>query len=58
MPLPNESSKIGTHKAKISGQLDSKRDSHQMLLKLEFRELHDLKVTGFSTFDRTAILLS
>lgn len=58
MPGPNESSKIGTHKAKISGQFDLRRDSHQMLLKLVFRKLHDSKVTRFSTFDMIAILLS
>ena len=56
MPGPNESSKIGTHKAKISGQFDLRRDSHQMLLKLVFRKLHDSKVTRFSTFDITILL--
>ena len=53
-----ESSKFVSHKARISGEFDSKKDSHpakveqkpRILVKLGFRELCDSMLSGLHTF--------
>ena len=53
------SSRFISHEARISGEFDSTKDSHQtkfdrrtrILVKLSYREWCDSKVSGLSTFD-------
>ena len=61
-----ESFKFVLHRARMSGDFDSRKDSHltefkqkpSILVKLSFRELCDSKVSGLCPFDNMAISLS
>ena len=52
------------HRARISGELDSRKDSQstkferraRIFVKLNFRELCDSKLSGLHTFDNMAII--
>ena len=57
-----ESSKFFSHRARMSGEFDSKKDSHSTkfkgrprnLVKLSFKELCDSKFSGLHPFDNIA----
>ena len=59
LPEPNESSKYVSYKAKISEELNLRKDSEptkfkqtpQVLVKLSFRELYDSKLSGLHILD-------
>ena len=59
------SSQFLSHKARISLEFDSRKDSHltklrqrpRKLVKLSFKELCDSKISGFRTFDIMGISL-
>ena len=61
-----ELSKLVSHRVRMSGEFDSRKDSHstkferrpQILVKLSFRELYDSKLSGLHTFDNMVISLS
>ena len=63
-PQSIESSKFVSHRARISGQFDSRKDSHstkfekrpQVFVKLSFRGLCDSKFSGLHPFDKMAII--
>ena len=50
-----ELSKFVSHRPKMSGELDPRKDSHS---KENFRELCDSKISGLCLFYNMAILLS
>ena len=59
-----KSSKFVSHRVRISGQFDSRKDSHsakverrpQIFVKLSFRELCGSKLSGLQPFDNIAII--
>ena len=59
-----ESLRFVSHRARISGEFDSRKDSQstkfeqrpQIFLKLSFRELCDSKLSGLHAFDNMAII--
>ena len=63
MPESIESSKFGSHRARVSGEFDSRKDSYstkleqmpQIFVKLSFRELCGTKLSGLHPFDSMAI---
>ena len=64
MPEAIESSKFFSHRARMSGEFDSKKDSHstklerrpQIFLKLSFRQMCGSKLSGLVPFDNIAII--
>ena len=65
--MSKESEKVFvTHKARISGEIDSKKDSRptklgrtpSMTVKPSFRELRDLGLCGLHTFENMTISMS
>ena len=58
-----ESSKFVSHRARMSGEFDSRKDSHstkfeqrpQILLQLSFRESCDTKLSSLHPFDMAII---
>ena len=64
MPESIKSSKLVLHRARISGEFDSRKDSHstklerrpQIFVKLSFRELCGSKLSGLHPFDNKAII--
>ena len=66
MKLPEsiESSKFVSHRARISGEFDSRKNSHstkleqrsQISVKLSFRESCGSKLSGLHPFDNMAII--
>ena len=59
MPESIESSKFVSHRARMSGEFDSRKDSYstkfkrkaQIFVKLSFREFSDSKFSGLHLFD-------
>ena len=59
-----ESSKFVSHRARMSGEFESRKDSHstkferrpQIFVKLSFRELCGSKLSGLHPFDNIAII--
>ena len=59
-----ESSKFVSHRARMSGEFESTKDSHstkferrpQIFVKLSFRELCGSKLSGLHPFDNIAII--
>ena len=66
LPEAIESSNLVSHRARMSGEFVSRKDSHpskfdcsfQILVKLSFREFCDSKLSVLHTFDYIAISLS
>ena len=66
MKLPEsiESSKFVSHRARMSGEFDTRKDSNStkfkqrplISIKLSFRELCDSKLSGLHPFDNMAII--
>ena len=64
MPEAIESSKFVSHRARMSGEFYSRKDSHstkleqrpQIFVKLSFRELCGSKLSGLHPFDNMAII--
>ena len=64
MPESIEPSKCVSHRARMSGEFDSRKDSHsttfewrpQILVKLSFRELRGSALSGLHAFDKMAIV--
>ena len=64
MPESTESSKFVPHRARMSGEFDSRKDSQstkferrpQVFIKLNVREFCDSKLSGFHAFDNMAII--
>ena len=64
MPESSESSRIVSHRARMSGEFDSRNDSQltkferrpQIFVKLSFRELCDSKLFDLHPFDNMAII--
>ena len=64
MPESVESAKFISHRARMSGNFDSRKDLHlaifewrsQIFVKLSFRELCDSKLSGLRPFDNIAII--
>ena len=60
MPESVESSKFGSHRARMSGEFDSRKDSHstklEHIIKLSFRELCGTKLSGLNPFDNMVII--
>ena len=62
LPESVESSRFVSHRARMSGEFDSRKDSQptkfeqrpQIFIKLSFRELWDLKLSGLHAFDNMA----
>ena len=63
MPESIEPSKFVSHRVRMLGEFDSRKDSHstklkrrsQIFVKLSFRELHGSKLSGLHPFDNMAI---
>ena len=63
MPESIESSRFVSHRARMSGEFDSRKDLQtkkferrpQIFLKLSFRELSDSKLSGLQAFDYMVI---
>ena len=59
-----ESSRFVSHRERMSGEFDSRKDSQskkfeqrpQIFVKLSFRELRDSKLSGLHPFDNMAII--
>ena len=66
MPETIESSKFASHRARMSREFDSRKDSHsikfegwaQIFVKLSFRELCGSKLSGLHPFDNMATIHS
>ena len=66
LPESIESTKFAPHRAGVSGEFDSRKDSHPtkfaqrtwILVKLSFREFCDSKTSGLYAFNYTAISLN
>ena len=64
MPGSMESSKFVSHRARMSGEFESRKDSHstkferrpQIFVKLSFRELCGSKLSGLHPFDNMATI--
>ena len=64
LPQSIESSKFVLHRARISGESDSRKDSHstkfkrrpKIFIKLSFREFCDSKLFGLHPFDNKALI--
>ena len=64
MPESIESSKFVSHRARMSGEFDSRNDSHstkleerpRVFVKLSFRELCVSELSGCHPFDNMAII--
>ena len=64
LPESIESSRFVSHRARMSGEFDSRKDSQstkfeqrpQIFIKLSFRELCNSKLTGLYAFDNMAII--
>ena len=64
MPELIESSRFVSHRARMSGEFDSRKDSQstkfelrpQIFVKLIFRKLHDSKLSGLHPFDNMVII--
>ena len=64
LPESIESSRFVSHRARLSGEFDSRKDSQstkfeqrpQIFVKLSFRELCDSKLSGLHAFDNMAII--
>ena len=64
MPESIESSRFVSHRARMSGEFDSRKESQstklegrpQIFTKLSFRELSDSKLPGLHAFDNMAII--
>ena len=62
LPELNESSKFFSHRARMSGEFDSRKDSHStkvgqrtwIFVKLSFREMSDSKLSQLHPFDNMA----
>ena len=60
----NESSRFVSHRGRMSGEFDSRKDSHstkferrpRIFVKLSFRELCDSNLSGLHGFDNMAII--
>ena len=59
-----ESSRFVSHRARMSGEFDSRKDSQstkfkrrpQIFVKVSFRVLYDSKLSGLHAFDNIAII--
>ena len=64
LPEPIESSRFVPHRARMSGEFDSRKDLRstkfermpQIVVKLSFRELCNSKLSGLHAFDNMAII--
>ena len=64
LPESIESSRFVSHRARLSGEFDSRKDSQstkfeqrpQIFVKLSFRELCDSKLSGLHAFDNMTII--
>ena len=64
LPESVESSRFVSHRARTSGEFDSRKDSQstkfeqrpQIFVKLSFTELRDSKLSGLPAFDNMAII--
>ena len=64
LPESIESSRLVSHRARMSGQFDSRKDSHstkferrpQIFIKIIFRELCESKLSDLHAFDNMAII--
>ena len=64
MPESIESSRFDSHRARMSREFDSRKDSEstkfeqrpQIFVKLSFRELCDSKLSGLRAFDNMVII--
>ena len=64
MPESIESSRFVSHRSRMSGEFNSRKDSQstkferrpQIYVKLKFRELWDTKLSGLHAFDNMAII--
>ena len=64
MPESIESSRFVSHRARMSGEFDSRKDSQstkferrpRIFVKLSFRELRDSKLSGLHAFENMAII--
>ena len=64
MPEPIESSRFVSHRARMAGEFDSRKDSQskkverrpRILVKPSFRELCDSKLSSLHPFDNMAII--
>ena len=64
MPESIDSSRFVSYRARMAGEFDSRKDSQstkyeqrpQIFIKVSFREVCDLKLSGLHTFDNMAII--
>ena len=64
LPESIESSRFASHRARMSGEFDSRKDSQstkferrpRIFVKLSFRELCNSKLSGLHAFDSMAII--
>ena len=64
LPESIESSRFVSHRARMSGEFDSRKDSQsskfkqksQIFIKLSFREFCDSKLSGLHAFDNIVII--
>ena len=64
MPESIKSSEFVSHRIRMSGELDSRKDSHstkfepgpKVFVKLSYRELWDSNLSGLHHFDNMAII--